>query len=163
MFVRRGILIIGLTLTFMPIGTVFSSENENWGISHENTANGKANKRRIPFEQDRGMIGRKRRDRSGANDKEPVENDIYIAENYEEPVDSDTDVAENEEYVRTFPDVIDGTPGVSSQVRVAPSYIECLLPNGGQNTPIVENASCYIFIKYKKPDGSYVSSPFQIY
>jgi len=44
MFVKRGIFIIGLTVTFMPIGTVFSGENENYGISHQMTANGKATK-----------------------------------------------------------------------------------------------------------------------
>jgi len=132
MFVKRGIFIIGLTVTFMPIGTVFSGENENYGISHQMTANGKATKRKKIFEEDREQK------RVNENEEEQVENNIDVAEN-------------EEEQLRTFPDLLSGTETAGQVVTVESHRIECLLPNGGQNTPIFEDASCYIVIQHREP------------
>ena len=140
MFVKRGIFIIGLTVTFMPIGTVFSGENENYGISHQMTANGKATKRKKIFEEDREQK------RVNENEEE------HLVGNEEEPVENDMDVAENEEeQLRTFPDLLSGTETAGQVVTVESHRIECLLPNGGQNTPIFADASCYIVIQQREP------------
>ena len=120
MFIRRGILIIGLTFTFIPLGAVFSGENVNPITRNQMTSNDKTTKTKKIIEYDNQL--------NSTN-----ENIQYNPES----LDSSPK--------RTFPDQI-GNVLSGDRIRVRGAKepdIQCVFDNHGQNPELFEGAECW--------------------
>ena len=119
MFVKRGILIIGLTFTFIPLGAVFSGEIENPITRNQMTPNGKTTKTKKIIEYDNQL--------NSTN-----ENTRFGPESLDSPPE------------RIFPDQI-GSVLAGGRVRVRAAKepdIQCVFANYGQNAELFEGAEC---------------------